>query len=85
MDEKTELETSKYEAEHEPIDEMLDDKKLKRKIDRRILPAMFMAYFLEFLDKVALNVCLPLLLGQQLTRAVCKYHGAGGGVGNEGK
>lgn len=56
MDEKNELESSKYEGVHEHIDEMLDDKKIKRKVDRWILPAMFMAYFLEFLDKVALNV-----------------------------
>lgn len=87
MDEKNELESSKYEGVHEHIDEMLDDKKIKRKVDRWILPAMFMAYFLEFLDKVALNVCLrlPLVLAQQLIRAVCKYYGTGGGLGNVGE
>jgi hypothetical protein len=32
------------------------DAALVRKIDRRIVPILFSAYFLQFLDKVAVNV-----------------------------
>jgi hypothetical protein len=39
-------------AEHEPA----SDTSLLRRIDVRILPIMFLAYFLQFLDKVCLNV-----------------------------
>lgn len=37
------------------LGELEDDKALVRKIDWQILPLMFMTYFLQFLDKVALN------------------------------
>ena len=33
------------------------DSALLRRIDWRILPIMFLTYFLQFLDKVALNAC----------------------------
>jgi hypothetical protein len=38
------------------------DKSLLRQIDWRILPIMFLAYFLQFLDKVVLNVGVSPLL-----------------------
>lgn len=34
---------------------------LVRKIDWRIIPTLFLAYFLQFLDKVAVNVRCDLL------------------------
>ena len=34
----------------------INDKALVRKIDWRVLPIMFLIYFLQFLDKVTLNV-----------------------------
>ena len=40
-------------AEIEPV---ASDKALIRKIDWRIVPIMFLVYFLQFLDKVTLNV-----------------------------
>jgi hypothetical protein len=33
-----------------------DDTALLRRVDWRILPVMFLTYFLQFLDKVSLNV-----------------------------
>ena len=45
-----------------PIDDELKDAALLRKIDWRILPIMFLAYFLQFLDKVSLNVCAPYII-----------------------
>lgn len=35
----------------------INDAHILRKIDWNILPVMFLVYFLQFLDKVALNVC----------------------------
>lgn len=35
---------------------------LVRKIDWRIVPTLFLAYFLQFLDKVAINVGCPKFL-----------------------
>jgi hypothetical protein len=35
-----------------------DEKNLVRKIDRRILPLLFLIYFVQFMDKIILNVCL---------------------------
>lgn len=34
----------------------MDDKKLIRKIDWQILPIMFLTYFLQMIDKIAINV-----------------------------
>lgn len=39
------------------LGDLHDDSVLLRRIDWRILPIMFLTYFLQFLDKVALNVC----------------------------
>lgn len=36
--------------------EVSDDTALMRRADWRILPVMFLTYFLQFLDKVSLNV-----------------------------
>ena len=36
----------------------MDDKKLVRKIDWQILPIMFLTYFLQMIDKIAINVSL---------------------------
>ena len=33
-----------------------DDKSILRKVDWQILPIMFLVYFLQFLDKIILNV-----------------------------
>lgn len=38
------------------LGDLHDDSALLRRIDWRILPIMFLTYFLQFLDKVALNV-----------------------------
>lgn len=54
MGDKNELEAPKHVDYAEG--EMLDDKKLLRKVDWQILPTMFMTYFLQFLDKITLNV-----------------------------
>lgn len=35
---------------------LITEAALFRKIDRRIVPTRFLAYFLQFLDKVAINV-----------------------------
>lgn len=37
-------------------EEVPDETALMRRIDWRILPVMFLTYFLQFLDKVSLNV-----------------------------
>lgn len=37
----------------------LHDTALIRRVDWRILPVMFLTYFLQFLDKLSLNVFLP--------------------------
>lgn len=39
---------------------------LVHKIDRRIIPTLFLAYFLQFLDKVLINVRLFFLRFQEL-------------------
>lgn len=41
------------------LGDLHDDLALLRQIDWRILPTMFLTYLLQFLDKVALNVCAP--------------------------
>lgn len=53
------------------LGELEDDKALVRKIDWQILPLMFMTYFLQFLDKVALNVWQPWTLSA--TPRLCFY------------
>lgn len=60
MGEKNEIESPKHEAEYGE-GEVHDDSKLLRKIDWQVLPTMFMTYFLQFIDKISLNVCLPRL------------------------
>lgn len=35
----------------------ISEKALYRKIDWRIVPILFLTYFLQFLDKVVVNVC----------------------------
>jgi hypothetical protein len=62
------------------LGEMESDRALLRRIDWRILPIMFLTYFLQFLDKVSLNVGSPLHCYQGdtlLTAAVvCQYYGS---------
>ena len=43
-------------VEYAVSEEVLDDTALMRRVDWRILPVMFLRYFLQFLDKVSLNV-----------------------------
>lgn len=38
------------------LDTQVNEASLVRKIDWRIVPTLFLAYFLQFLDKVAINV-----------------------------
>lgn len=38
------------------VSEGFDEKKLIRRIDRRILPLCCLIYFLQFMDKIILNV-----------------------------
>lgn len=40
--------------------EGVDMKALRRKIDIRIVPLLFFCYTVQFLDKVILNVCIPI-------------------------
>lgn len=48
---------TKYESSDYALGEMRqNDKRLLRQIDWQILPIMFMTYFLQFVDKVSLNV-----------------------------
>lgn len=48
---------AKYESHDYALGEMQQsDKILLRRIDWQVLPIMFMTYFLQFLDKVSLNV-----------------------------
>ena len=52
-------EPTKYASSDYAVGEMeLDDKKLLRRVDWQILPIMFLTYFLQFVDKISLNVCL---------------------------
>jgi hypothetical protein len=39
------------------VSEGFDEKKLVRRIDRRILPLLCLIYFVQFMDKIILNVC----------------------------
>ena len=43
------------------VREGLDEKRLVRAIDKRILPLLIILYFLQFMDKIILNVCCFLL------------------------
>ena len=38
------------------VGDLHDDRALLRKVDWRILPVMFLTYFLQFVDKISLNV-----------------------------
>lgn len=38
------------------LESQVNEASLVRKIDWRIIPTLFLAYFLQFLDKVAINV-----------------------------
>jgi len=38
----------------------MDEKKLLRKVDWHLLPIMFLAYFLQMIDKISINVCTML-------------------------
>lgn len=58
MGEKNEIESPKHEADYGE-GEVHDDSTLLRKIDWQILPTMFMTYFLQFVDKISLNVRAP--------------------------
>jgi hypothetical protein len=62
------------------LGEMESDRALLRRIDWRILPIMFLTYFLQFLDKVSLNVGSPLYCYQGVTlltaAVVCQHHGS---------
>lgn len=52
--------------------------RVRRKVDYRIIPLLFLIYFLNFIDKILLNVRRhPSDIGRHaLTRcAVCKRHG----------
>lgn len=67
-----------------------DDTALLRRVDWRILPVMFLTYFLQFVDKISLNVCLPLFpqhrfccWGYALMMAVCQCDGPARGSRNE--
>ncbi|KAH0013989.1 hypothetical protein KCU78_g8890, partial [Aureobasidium melanogenum] len=46
---------------------------LVRKIDWRIIPTLFIAYFLQFLDKVAVNVRYHRLHAASQTSSVLKH------------
>lgn len=54
---------TKYDSSDYAVGEMeVDDKKLLRRVDWQILPIMFLTYFLQFVDKISLNVCLSVFL-----------------------
>lgn len=38
------------------VGDLHDDRALLRRVDWRILPVMFLTYFLQFVDKISLNV-----------------------------
>jgi hypothetical protein len=57
MDTKTMLSSEDYD-----IGDLYDDQALLRKVDWRILPIMFITYFLQFVDKISLNVRRSLYL-----------------------
>lgn len=52
---------------------------LRHKVDRHIVPIMFLCYLMNFIDKVALNVCTGEIDLQHSTiltlRTVCSGHG----------
>lgn len=55
------------------------DKKLLRRVDWQILPIMFLTYFLQFVDKISLNVCDVVIPSHNANRwLVCEYYGAAG-------
>ena len=56
----TDTKAEKLAAVEYGLGDLYDDSALLRRIDWRILPIMFLTYFLQFLDKVALNVSPPL-------------------------
>lgn len=54
-------EPTKYVSSDYAVGEIeLQDKKLLRRVDWQILPIMFLTYFLQFVDKISLNVCLHM-------------------------
>lgn len=50
--------SQKPSVEYDISEDVPDDTALMRRVDRRILPVMFLTYFLQFLDKVSLNVLI---------------------------
>ncbi|PYH46052.1 putative MFS transporter [Aspergillus saccharolyticus JOP 1030-1] len=52
---ETKAEKEKLAAVDYGLGQLQDDSALMRRVDWRILPIMFLSYFLQFLDKVALN------------------------------
>ncbi|PWY81540.1 MFS general substrate transporter [Aspergillus sclerotioniger CBS 115572] len=61
----TALDKEKLAAVEYGLGELYDDSALLRRIDWRILPTMFLTYFLQFLDKVALNHQYANVMGMQ--------------------
>lgn len=43
----------------------VDLKRLRRKVDWYIVPIMFLCYTMQFIDKVSLNVWLPITCGMR--------------------
>lgn len=54
----------KYLQEHadNAAADSVDLKKLRAKIDWHIVPLMFLCYFLQFIDKVIINVSIAVVL-----------------------
>ena len=50
--------SQKPSVEYDISEDVPDDTALMRRVDWRILPVMFLTYFLQFLDKVSLNVLI---------------------------
>lgn len=50
--------SQKPSVEYGISEDVPDDTALMRRVDWRILPVMFLTYFLQFLDKVSLNVLI---------------------------
>lgn len=46
----------KLAADDYAVGDLHNDRALMRRVDWRILPIMFLTYFLQFVDKVSLNV-----------------------------
>lgn len=72
-------------AEDYGVGDLHNDGALMRRIDWRILPIMFFTYFLQFVDKVSLNVSAPDigLVVALLMMVVCQCDGSAGGPGDE--